>query len=168
MAIVQLVVFPAPLGELVPSVPLEDEPLSLVDEPLEGLPLELLPLDGLPLELLPDPPLLDPDWGVVKEQYSPTHVAPCALHLQSVFTVHQPSIPGDCPAFAQVIFAVYEHTCVPQPVPRDLQSMSFVQLSARADVLHARAGAVTKKAARTKALYFIILISLPAVPQTAY
>jgi hypothetical protein len=64
-AIVQLVVFPAPLFEVV-SVPLEDEPLSFVVEPLDALPLdalplELLPVDALPLELLPDPPLLDPD-----------------------------------------------------------------------------------------------------------
>jgi hypothetical protein len=97
-------------------------------------------------------------------QYSPAHFAPAELHLQSVSTVHQPSIPGVCPAFTQVIagFAVYEHTCVPQAVPIIVQLISFVQLSARADVLHARAGAVTTKAARTKALYFIILISLPA------
>ncbi len=70
IAIVQLVVLPAPLVVEVVSVPLEDEPLSLVDEPLDGLPLELLPVDALL-------PLLDPDEGAtVIVQAVPTQVAP--------------------------------------------------------------------------------------------
>jgi hypothetical protein len=83
-----------PPPALVPDcVPVPLVPVPLVPVPLVLVPLVVLvPLDAepeaLPLEEVPA------SGGSVKVQYTPEHVAPCAMHLQLADVVHQPSWPA--------------------------------------------------------------------------
>jgi len=109
-----LMLVPASWPLLEPPLPDDEdppepvEPPELVEPPEPIAPPELVspPEPVAPPELLEPPePLAPPEpleppeplplsGGTVKEQYTPTHLAPMPLHLQSSSVVHHPSVPA--------------------------------------------------------------------------
>jgi hypothetical protein len=111
-------------------------PLALV-VPLVEVPLVEVPLVEVPLVAdVPLDPL--PACGSVNVQLGMLHVAPSPAHLQSVFVLHQPSmpiwpVPASTHSWPPSGFAVQLQICVPHAEPG--QSMSFVH-SAWAERVH--------------------------------
>jgi hypothetical protein len=147
-----------PQGALAPEPTAMQPPPPLLEEP--ELPLLLDPVP----ELLPDPlPLLDeppelllelpppaPPSSLTKVQFENLQTAPCALHLQSVSTVHQP---GDWAAGLHIWIGalVQSHTSEPHAVPFAVHSMSFMQDVAPAEAVHNEVAAKAVPQARRKA-----------------
>lgn len=92
--IAQLLVFAATVVPPLVEVPDAEVPLVL--------PLAVPLLVEVPLVV---PPLVEVTLSVVDVQKVPTQVAPSVAHLQLVFVVHQPSMPG-------VPFPASMHVCM--------------------------------------------------------
>lgn len=151
--------------ELLPELLLDPLPELLLD------PLPELPLDAplLELELLLDPPPLElppaPASDAMKLQYGALHTAPCALHLQSVSTVHHPLTLALAGTHAIGVW-VQSQTWVPHPLPG--QSISLVQAAACAEAVHSDEAVRAAAKANTNARISMANLLSPLTARTLH